>query len=67
MIAADRTLIQSEVIEYASTCAMPIVHRAGETAVETHATAHWWKNTGTQTVVLPSAYLPPVNADQHMT
>ena len=59
-------IIQGEIVEYASTCAVPIVHRAGETSVETHATAHWWKNTGTQTVVLLSADLYPVKADQHM-
>jgi quercetin dioxygenase-like cupin family protein len=60
-------IVQGEVIEYASTCAVPIVHRAGEAATETHATAHWWKNTGSQTVVLLSADLFPVKApDEHM-
>ncbi|HEY2619060.1 MAG TPA: cupin domain-containing protein [Acetobacteraceae bacterium] len=59
-------IIQGEIVEYASTCAVPIVHRAGETAVETHTTAHWWKNTGAETVVLLSADLFPVNGDQHM-
>jgi quercetin dioxygenase-like cupin family protein len=60
-------IVQGEIVEYASTCAVPIVHRAGETAAETHATAHWWKNTGSQTVVLLSADLFPVKAsDQHM-
>jgi quercetin dioxygenase-like cupin family protein len=60
-------IVQGEVIEYASTCAVPIVHRAGETATETHATAHWWKNTGSQTVVLLSADLFPMKAsDEHM-
>ncbi len=50
-------IIQGDVTEYASTCAVPIVHRAGEVATETHATAHWWKNTGNQMVVLLSADL----------
>jgi quercetin dioxygenase-like cupin family protein len=59
-------IIQGEIVEYASTCAVPIAHRAGETAVETHTTAHWWKNTGAETVVLLSADLFPVNGDQHM-
>jgi hypothetical protein len=46
---------------------VPIVHRAGEAATETHATAHWWKNTGSQTVVLLSADLFPSKApDEHM-
>jgi quercetin dioxygenase-like cupin family protein len=60
-------IVQGEIVEYASTCAVPIVHRAGEAATETHATAHWWKNTGSQTVVLLSADLFPVKApDGHM-
>ena len=50
-------VVQGEVTEYASTCAVPIVHRAGEVAAETHATAHWWKNTGKKTAVLLSADL----------
>jgi quercetin dioxygenase-like cupin family protein len=60
-------IIQGEVVEYASTCAVPIVHRAGDVATEGHATAHWWKNTGKETVVLLSADLFPVAAsDNHM-
>ena len=50
-------IVEGEIVEYASTCAIPIVHRAGEVATENHATAHWWKNTGKQTVVLLSADL----------
>jgi len=60
-------IVQGEIIEYASTCAVPIVHRAGEAATETHATAHWWKNTGSQTVVLLSADLfPTKTSDERM-
>jgi hypothetical protein len=59
-------MIQGEIIEYSSTCAVPIVHKAGETALETHATAHWWKNTGKQTVVLLSADFFPTTMDGHM-
>ena len=60
-------MIQGEIVEYASTCAVPIIHRAGEVATETHATSHWWKNLGKQTVVLLSADLFPVTAaDHHM-
>ena len=60
-------IIQGEVVEYASTCAVPIVHRAGEAATETHTTAHWWKNTGSETVVLLSADLFPMKTnEQHM-
>ena len=45
-------IIKGEIVEYASTCAVPIVHRAGDVATETHATAHWWKNLGKETVIL---------------
>jgi quercetin dioxygenase-like cupin family protein len=59
-------VVQGEIVEYASSCAVPIVHRAGEAATETHTTAHWWKNTGRETVVLLSADLFPAKSDQHM-
>ena len=61
-------IISGEITEYASSCAAPIVHRAGEATAETHNTAHWWKNTGAETVVLLSADLFPVDAsgDRHM-
>lgn len=59
-------IIQGEITEYASTCAVPIVHKAGAVATETHATAHWWKNTSNQTVVLLSADLFPEAGDKHM-
>ena len=55
-----------EVTEYASTCSVGIVHKAGEATPEMHATSHWWKNTGTVAAVLLSADLFPVKADPHM-
>ncbi len=48
-------IVSGEVTEYASTCAVPIAHKAGDVAPETHATAHWWKNTGNKVAVLISA------------
>jgi quercetin dioxygenase-like cupin family protein len=58
-------IISGEIVEYASTCAVPIVHRAGEAATETHATSHWWKNLGQDTVVLLSADVFPTTATDH--
>ncbi len=55
-----------EVYEYASTCSVPILHKAGDSVTETHATAHWWKNTGKVPVVILSADLFPEKADGHM-
>ena len=55
-----------EVTEYASSCAVPIVHHPGEVAEEAKGTSHWWKNTGKTTAVLISADLLHQNADEHV-
>jgi quercetin dioxygenase-like cupin family protein len=47
-------IVSGEIAEHASNCAVPILHKAGEVARETHATAHWWQNTGTAAVTLLS-------------
>ncbi len=61
-------VVEGTVTEYADTCAVPIVHKAGDVAPETHTTSHWWKNTGKKTVVLLSADLFPTEAtaEEHM-
>jgi quercetin dioxygenase-like cupin family protein len=61
-------IVSGEVVEYASNCAVPIVHKAGDVAPEMHGTSHWWKNTGTVPAVLISADLFPGDKqmDQHM-
>jgi quercetin dioxygenase-like cupin family protein len=55
---ADRPaqiLISSgEITEYASTCAVPIVHKAGDITAEKSPTSHWWKNHGAMPVVIYS-------------
>ncbi len=43
-----------EITEYASTCAVPIVHKAGDITAEKNPTSHWWKNHGTTPVVIHS-------------
>jgi quercetin dioxygenase-like cupin family protein len=45
-------IASGEITEYASTCAVPIVHKTGDITPERNPTAHWWKNTGTQPVVI---------------
>lgn len=50
-------IVSGQITEYASNCAVPIVHHAGEAAQESHGLSHWWKNNGTQPVVLLSADL----------
>ena len=61
-------IVSGEVVEYASSCAVPIVHRAGDVAPEKNGTSHWWKNTGTTKAVLISVDLFPDAAkmDEHM-
>jgi len=48
-------IISGQIYEHASNCAAPILHRAGDVTPETSGTAHWWQNTGKETVVLLSA------------
>lgn len=57
-----------EIVEYASTCAVPITHRAGDITAEKNPTAHWWKNLGTTPVVIYSFDLFHVESkkDEHM-
>lgn len=47
--------VKGEVSEYRSTCAVPIVHRAGEVSMEANGISHWWKNTGKVPAELLSA------------
>jgi quercetin dioxygenase-like cupin family protein len=48
-------VLEGTVTEYASNCAVPIVHKAGEVSVETKEVAHWWENTGKTVVKLLSS------------
>jgi quercetin dioxygenase-like cupin family protein len=45
-------IAEGEIVEYASNCADPIVHKAGDIRPETHGTSHWWQNLGNTTVIL---------------
>jgi quercetin dioxygenase-like cupin family protein len=58
-------IISGTIVEYASTCAVPIVHDAGDVARETHLTKHWWKNTTSKPVVLLSADILHDKTDPH--
>ena len=67
---ADRPAIiyitEGEIIEYASNCTAPIVHKAGDVVAETPNVSHWWKNLGDKTVVLLSADLLHDTSDHNM-
>jgi quercetin dioxygenase-like cupin family protein len=60
-------IVSGEVTEYASNCAVPIVHRAGDVAPEKNGISHWWRNTGTVPSVLISVDLFPSDnsVDKH--
>src|SRR5437879_9905907 len=47
-------IVSGDVVEYASSCAVPIVHKAGDVAPGKNGTSDWWQNTGTTTAVLIS-------------
>ena len=43
---------QGEIVEHASNCVDPILHKAGEIRAETNGTSHWWKNHTNAQVIL---------------
>ncbi|HTJ91043.1 MAG TPA: cupin domain-containing protein [Acidocella sp.] len=60
-------IISGTIKEYASTCSVPIVHGPGDVTAELSSTSHWWKNTGSEPVVLLSADLfPETTGNPHM-
>jgi len=53
-------VVSGEILEFASNCAAPIAHKAGDVAREAKGTSHWWRNDGKKTVELISVdILPP--------
>ncbi len=59
-------IAEGEIVEYASNCSEPIVHKAGEIRPETSGTAHWWQNHGNKTVVLFVGDVLHDKNDKHM-
>ena len=59
-------VVEGEIHEYASNCAAPILHKAGEVVAETKDVSHWWKNLGDTNVVLLSADLLKDPNDKNM-
>ena len=52
-------ITKGTIIEYASSCSVPIVHGPGDTTVEAHTTAHWWRNeTGNRSNCFPPTFSP---------
>jgi quercetin dioxygenase-like cupin family protein len=59
-------VVEGEINEYASYCAAPIVHKAGDVARETHVVSHWWKNLSDAPVTLLSFDILHDPSDQNM-
>ncbi len=59
-------ILKGTITEFKSTCAVPIVHKAGDLAVETHEVSHWWKNSGKESVIILSFDLFHEAQDPHM-
>lgn len=53
-------IVSGEIIEYASNCLVPIVHKAGDVAPEAKGTSHWWQNHGKAASKLISVDIFPV-------
>jgi quercetin dioxygenase-like cupin family protein len=59
-------MVKGTAIEYSSSCAVPIVHKAGDVAPEKKGTSHWWENKGTEPVVLISVDILHEKKEEHM-
>jgi quercetin dioxygenase-like cupin family protein len=57
---------EGEIVEYASNCSVPIVHKAGGISPEKNGTSHWWQNLGNKTVVLLVGDILHHKNDKHM-
>lgn len=47
--------VSGQITEYRSSCAVPIVHKAGDIAREADGISHYWINHGKTAVVLLSS------------
>ncbi len=48
-------ILTGEITEYSTAETGPVVRRAGETIPEFGPVSHWWKNTGTEPVIILAA------------
>lgn len=66
---ADRPAIlhigEGTIVEYRSTCAVPIVHQPGDVIDEAGNLEHWWRNEGDALVVIFATDILRVEDDAH--
>ena len=51
--------ISGEILEHSTKCAVPILHKAGESTAEVGNVRHWWSNESDSPVILVSADIVP--------
>ncbi len=57
---ANIFVLEGQITEFRSNCAVPIVHKKGDVVAETGQIFHWWRNDSRGKVVLLSSdILPP--------
>jgi len=59
-------IAEGKIIEYASNCAGPILHKAGDIRPEVSGTSHWWKNLSDAPAVLYVGDVRKDPNDHHM-
>lgn len=56
---ANIYIVDGQITEYSSACAVGVTHRAGDVIAEQGELSHWWRNNSHRRAVLISADLPP--------
>jgi quercetin dioxygenase-like cupin family protein len=61
-------IVKGTIVEYASNCAVPIVHNTGDISPEGRGTSHWWQNNTMEPVVLIAVDIfdDRANQDKHV-
>jgi quercetin dioxygenase-like cupin family protein len=61
-------VVKGTIVEYASNCAVPILHNTGDISPEGRGTSHWWQNHTKEPVVLISVDIfdDRANQDKHV-
>jgi quercetin dioxygenase-like cupin family protein len=56
---ANIYIVDGEITEYSSACAVGVTHRKGDVIAEQGELSHWWRNNSRRRAVLLSADIPP--------
>lgn len=56
---ANIYVVEGQITEYRTTCAVGVTHREGDVVAEQGEVAHWWRNNSRRPAILISADIPP--------